>query len=48
VEIGQYEHLLQSAQTTEKEYTEIIKKVSGVLSDNVTALRKVRTILCFS
>ena len=26
MEIGQYEHLLQSAQTTEKEYTKFIKK----------------------
>ncbi len=48
VEIGQYEHLLWSAQTAEKEYRETLENVRNNLSDNVMTLRKVRTILCFS
>ncbi len=48
VEIGQYEHLLWSAQTAEKEYRETLENMRNILSDNVMTLRKVRTILCFS
>ncbi len=48
VEIGQYKHLLWSAQTAEKKYREALENVKNILSDNVMTLRKVRTILCFS
>jgi hypothetical protein len=48
VEIGQYKHLLWSAQTAEKEYRETLENVRNNLSDNVMTLRKVRTFLCFS